>query len=141
MSPPERSSRRIQNAGAASNVNFKRFKKAVQADAAVDLSSDETSEQEEAGRGGRSQSNQPFEMGSTWPPEQVDASIQGRSDYRLSDRSGDERILANFTLLQQELQRGNPVLAGLTPFADPIIAHQLREGADDVMRRSRAHLL
>ncbi|KYK45220.1 hypothetical protein A1D31_35540 [Bradyrhizobium liaoningense] len=46
---------------------------------------------------------------------------------------GDEHILADFTLVQHELQRDNPILAVRTRFVDRLIAHQLREGVDGDM--------
>lgn len=116
------------------DVGFKRFKEAVEADAVVDLSSDEASEQEEAGQRGRSQSDQPVGIGSTWPLEQVDASIQGHSGLSLGPREwlGDEHIQRDYELLSQELRQSNPNLAARTRFVDPLIAFQVGQGTDDV---------
>ncbi|WP_349629211.1 hypothetical protein [Bradyrhizobium sp. USDA 3458] len=116
------------------DVGFKRFKEAVEADAVVDLSSDKASEQEEAGRRGRHQSDQPFGIGSTGPLEQVDALTRGRSGLSLGPRQwlGDEHIQRDYELLSQELRQSNPNLAARTRFVDPLIAFQVGQGTDDV---------
>lgn len=116
------------------NLSFKRFKEAVEADAVVDLSSGESSEQEEAGPAGRSRSDQPVGIGSTWPLEQVDASSQGRSGSSLSATQwlGDEHIQRDYELLSQELRQRNPDLAARTRFVDPLIAFQVGQGTDGI---------
>ncbi|MFK4532179.1 hypothetical protein ABIA00_000362 [Bradyrhizobium ottawaense] len=76
-------------------------------------------------------------------PQQVDVSRQGPSGLSLGREEwlGDEHILADFTLLQHELERDNPILAGRTRFVDPLIAHQLREGAHNDMRGALQRVL
>ncbi|MFK4532193.1 hypothetical protein ABIA00_000376 [Bradyrhizobium ottawaense] len=75
--------------------------------------------------------------------QQVDVSRQGPSGLSLGREEwlGDEHILADFTLLQHELERDNPILAGRTRFVDPLIAHQLREGAHNDMRGALQRVL
>ncbi|ULJ74465.1 Ulp1 family isopeptidase [Rhizobium gallicum] len=115
------------------DVGFRWFREAaVRADAALDLSSDEGGEQEKAGPGGRSQSDQPVGMGSTWPLEQVDASIQGRSGLSLGPREWleDRHIQRDYELLMEELRGSNPDLASRTRFVDPLIAFQVGNAVD-----------
>ncbi|TWI18180.1 hypothetical protein IQ15_07243, partial [Bradyrhizobium yuanmingense] len=85
----------------------------------------------------------PIDLSSSGEEPQVDISRRGPSGLSLGGEEwlGDEHILADFTLLQQQLERDNPFLAGLTRFVDPLIAQQLREGADDDMRSALQHVL
>ncbi|MFK4627384.1 hypothetical protein ABIF50_010721 [Bradyrhizobium diazoefficiens] len=82
----------------------------------------------------RSEVVSPIDLLSSPEEQQVDLSRQGPSGLSLGPEEwlGDEHILADFTLLQHELERDNPILRGQTRFVDPLIAHQLRVGADDV---------
>ncbi|WP_271591122.1 Ulp1 family isopeptidase, partial [Bradyrhizobium sp. CCBAU 65884] len=85
----------------------------------------------------------PIELPSSRKKQRVDISRQGPSGLSLGREEwlGDNHILADFTLLQQELQRDNPDLAGRIRFVNPLIAHQLREGADDDMLRALQRVL
>ncbi|KYK49756.1 hypothetical protein A1D31_39535 [Bradyrhizobium liaoningense] len=91
----------------------------------------------------RSDAISPIDLSSSPEEQQVDISRQGPGGLSLEPREwlGDDHILADFNLLQQELQRDNPVLAGRTRFVDPVIAQQLREGADSVVLRALQRIL
>ncbi|MFK4532004.1 hypothetical protein ABIA00_000187 [Bradyrhizobium ottawaense] len=92
----------------------------------------------------RSDAISPIDLSSSpEEPQQVDISRQGPSGLSLGREEwlGDEHILADFTHLQHELERDNPILAGRTRFVDPLIAHQLREGAHNDMRGALQRVL
>ncbi|MHC2375364.1 hypothetical protein ACVIWV_009955 [Bradyrhizobium diazoefficiens] len=91
----------------------------------------------------RSEVVSPIDLPSSPEEQQVDLSRQGPSGLSLGpeDWLGDEHILADFTLLRHELERDNPILRGQTRFVDPLIAHQLRVGADDVRESALQHVL
>ncbi|MCK1738334.1 hypothetical protein IVA79_31180 [Bradyrhizobium sp. 138] len=118
------------------SVGFKRlgqYLQVVEANAASGLSPQQASGRESAGPEGRL--DQPTGFGSTWPPQQVDPSIQGRSELSLGreDWLGDEHIQRDYELLEQELQGNNPDLAARTRFVDPLIAnYHLRLGPESV---------
>ncbi|WLB24708.1 Ulp1 family isopeptidase [Bradyrhizobium japonicum] len=91
----------------------------------------------------RSEVVSPIDLLSSPEEQQVDLSRQGPSGLSLGPEEwlGDEHILADFTLLRHELERDNPILRGQTRFVDPLIAHQLRVGADDVRESALQHVL
>ncbi|MHC2584979.1 hypothetical protein ACVI1J_000156 [Bradyrhizobium diazoefficiens] len=91
----------------------------------------------------RSEVVSPIDLPSSPEEQQVDLSRQGPSGLSLAPEEwlGDEHILADFTLLRHELERDNPILRGQTRFVDPLIAHQLRVGADDVRESALQHVL
>ncbi|MHC2278962.1 hypothetical protein ACVME8_005605 [Bradyrhizobium diazoefficiens] len=91
----------------------------------------------------RSEVVSPIDLPSSPEEQQVDLSRQGPSGLSLGPEEwlGDEHILADFTLLRHELERDNPILRGQTRFVDPLIAHQLRVGADDVRESALQHVL
>ncbi|UQE03867.1 Ulp1 family isopeptidase [Bradyrhizobium japonicum] len=91
----------------------------------------------------RSEVVSPIDLPSSPEEQQVDLSRQGPSGLSLGPEEwlGDEHILADFTLLRHELERDNPILRGQTRFVDPLIAHQLRVGADDVRQSALQHVL
>ncbi|MHC2585049.1 hypothetical protein ACVMHR_009847 [Bradyrhizobium diazoefficiens] len=91
----------------------------------------------------RSDAISPIDLPSSPEEQQVDLSRQGPSGLSLAPEEwlGDEHILADFTLLRHELERDNPILRGQTRFVDPLIAHQLRVGADDVRESALQHVL
>ncbi|MCK1546169.1 hypothetical protein IVB12_30560 [Bradyrhizobium sp. 179] len=118
------------------SVGFKRlgqYLQVVEANAASGLSPQQASGRESAGPEGRL--DQPTGFGSTWPLQQVDPSIQGRSELSLGPKDwlGDEHIQRDYELLEQELQGNNPDLAARTRFVDPLIAnYHLRLGPESV---------